>query len=102
MTDAYSTCVALLHDVAEDTDVTLQYLQQIFPREVTDAVALLTHAHGTDYIAYITAIRENPIARTVKLADLRHNTDLTRMPSDPSAAQRWEEKYKYAFEILRR
>ena len=102
MIDEYTTCVALLHDVVEDTSVTLQYLQQIFPQEVTDAIALLTHEKGADYIAYVTAIRDNPIARTVKLADLTHNTDPTRMPGDPSVARRWEEKYKYAFEILRR
>ena len=102
MTDEYTTCVALLHDVVEDTDVTLHDLQQSFPKEVTDAIALLTHEQGTDYLAYVLAIRDNPIARTVKLADLAHNTDPTRMPGDPSVARRWEEKYKQAFEILRR
>ena len=46
--DEISCCVALLHDVVEDTDVTLAQLEEIFPKEVTDAVALMTHNKDTD------------------------------------------------------
>ena len=50
MDDEYSTCVALLHDVVEDTGITLEDLKaQGFPEEVTDAVALMTHDDGTPY-----------------------------------------------------
>ena len=52
MNDEYSCCVALLHDTVEDTDVTLDLLKTIFPKEVTDAVALLTHRKDTDYFDY--------------------------------------------------
>lgn len=101
MTDEYTTCVALLHDVVEDTSVTLEQLAEIFPKEVVDAVALLTHEKGTDYFAYVKKIRTNPIARTVKLADLTHNCDQSRLEQpNLQAIQRWENKYQKAFEIL--
>ncbi len=103
MTDEYTTCVALLHDVAEDTDTTLGELATIFPREVVDALVLLTHEDGVDYYEYVAKIKDNPIAKAVKLADLTHNSDQTRMAgkADPTALKRWEEKYRKAFEILR-
>lgn len=104
MEDEYTTCVALLHDVVEDTDVTIEALAAIFPAEIVDAVRLMTHAKGADYLQYVAAIRENPIARAVKLADITHNSDKTRLePSaDNEAAQkRWEEKYRKALEILK-
>lgn len=103
MTDEVSACAALLHDVVEDTDVTLAQLEAIFPPEVTKAVALLTHEDGTDYFDYVRAIRENPVAKAVKLADLAHNSDQGRcigsvIPEEQLA--RWREKYRRAKEIL--
>ena len=102
MTDELSTCVALLHDVAEDTNVTLDKLSETFPKEVMDALALLTHTDGTDYYTYVEKIKTNPIARAVKLADLTHNSDKTRTAGiiDEAAQKRLEEKYRRAFEIL--
>jgi GTP pyrophosphokinase len=77
---AKSVIAALLHDVVEDTDYTLEDLAQMgFSKTIMDAIALMTHADGVDYMDYVRAIRENPIAKAVKLADLRHNSDLTRM-----------------------
>lgn len=101
MTDEYTTCVALLHDVVEDTDVTLEDLGKIFPKEVVDAVALMTHADGVDYFDYVGKIQTNPIAKAVKLADLEHNSDTTRMDKpDAAALKRWDSKYRKAYEIL--
>ena len=101
MTDEYTTCVALLHDVVEDTSVTLADLAQVFPAEVVEAVALLTHQPDTDYFAYVQKIGTNPLAKAVKLADLTHNSDQSRMDTpDPAALKRWEEKYRKAFQIL--
>ena len=102
MADEYTTCVALLHDVMEDTDTTFEELAAIFPKEVMDALTLLTHEDGVDYYEYVAKIKDNPIAKTVKLADLTHNSDQTRMAgmADPAALKRWEEKYRKAFEIL--
>ena len=104
MQDEYTTCVALLHDVVEDTDVTLEELQRIFPKEVTDAVELMTHKDGVDYLEYVAAIRENPIARAVKLADIAHNSDESRLEDqegNAAALKRWREKYSKALQILK-
>jgi len=103
MEDENSCCVALLHDTVEDTNVTLDELKTIFPPEVTDAVALLTHTDDTDYFDYVRAIRANPIARKVKLADLSHNSDQSRcVGSNLSEEQKatWRAKYEKATKIL--
>ena len=78
MSDEATTCTALLHDVVEDTDVTLEDLAREFPAEIIDALRLLTHQPGMPYLDYVRALAANPIARSVKRADLRHNMDETR------------------------
>ena len=101
MADEYTTCIALLHDVMEDTTVGYDDLSAEFPPEVMEALELLTHKEEIPYLAYIENIKTNPLARTVKLADLMHNTDRTRLPlNDPSAQRRRDEKYRKALEIL--
>ena len=105
MDDEYSTCAALLHDTLEDTDVKAEELERIFPREVMDAVKLLTHEHG-EYMDYVREVKKNTIARKVKAVDLEHNLDEARFAgcSDKLkvAAGRRREKYLDALEILRR
>lgn len=101
MPDEYTTCVALLHDVVEDTDVTLEDIRRSFPAEVADAVAVMTHAKDEPYLDYIKRVSLNPIAKIVKLADLRHNSDQTRMEGASQATLAYfQEKYRKAFEIL--
>ncbi len=79
MDNEYSTCAALLHDTLEDTHIGLERLEREFPREVVEAVKVLTKRRGVSYSEYIEAVRRNPIARKVKLADLEHNLDATRL-----------------------
>lgn len=104
MTDEVSACAALLHDVVEDTELTIEELEREFPKEVTEALRLLTHQAGTDYFDYVRAIRKNPVAMKVKLADLAHNSDETRfagcgdIPAERLA--KWREKYAKARAIL--
>lgn len=104
MEDEASTCAALLHDVIEDTTVTLEELEQEFPREVTDALRLLTHEEGVPYLEYVSAIGQNPIARAVKLADLAHNSDETRLAGCDQVSDELRErlrgKYARAMAIL--
>jgi (p)ppGpp synthase/HD superfamily hydrolase len=100
MDDEYSTCVALLHDVVEDTDMTLDELSEIFPKEVTDAIAMMTHNDSVPYLDYVREIKNNPIAAKVKLADLKHNSDLTRLDVINNKALERVEKYKKAISIL--
>ena len=101
MPDEYTTCVALLHDVVEDTDVTIEELKETFPPEVIEAIALMTHKENEPYLDYVQRISTNPIAKTVKLADLRHNSDQTRLENaDEATLAYFQEKYRKAFEIL--
>ena len=80
MKDEYSTSVALLHDVVEDTDITLDELKSNeFPDDVIEALSLMTHSDDVPYLDYIRNLKDNPIARRVKLADLAHNSDLSRL-----------------------
>lgn len=80
MDDEYSICVALLHDVVEDIDITLDDLKSKgFPDEVIKVIALMTHKDSDDYFDYIRVLKDNTLARKVKLADLAHNSDLTRL-----------------------
>ena len=103
MEDEDTTIVALLHDVVEDTDYTLEDLRGMgFPHEVVDALALLTHDPAVPYMAYVKVIADNPIARTVKMADLRHNSDLSRMDEVDEWALKRTAKYKKALDYLKR
>ena len=104
MTDEKTTVAALLHDVVEDTDYTFEDLEEMgFDSDVIDALRLLTHSDDTPYMEYVAEIKHNPIARAVKLADLAHNSDLTRLEPEQidEYAQRRQEKYLKAIEILR-
>lgn len=96
-----TTIVALLHDVLEDTDYTLADLTaQGFDKAITDALALLTHDDATEYMDYVRAIKKNPIAKAVKLADLRHNSDLSRLDTVDEKALERREKYQKAIALL--
>lgn len=92
--------VALLHDVIEDTDVTEQDLRPLFGDELTEAVVTMTHKEGEDYFDYIARIKKNPIARKVKLADLTHNMDTSRIPVLREKDLKRLEKYKRAYVLL--
>lgn len=101
MTDETTTIVALLHDVVEDTDYTLQDLSDMgFSEEVTDALALLTHDNAVPYMDYVAHIKNNPVAKAVKLADLKHNSDLSRLDTVDEKALARREKYLKAAALL--
>ena len=75
-----AVCVALLHDTVEDTLISFEDLiNEGFNDSIINALKLLTHNDDTPYLEYVARIKENPLARKVKLADLRHNSDLTRL-----------------------
>ena len=103
MDDEFSCCVALLHDVVEDTDVTMEELAQEFPAAVIDALKLMTHGDDVEYFTYVAAIKHNPIAKKVKLADIAHNSDQSRCIGcdiSPKKMERWKAKYEKATKIL--
>ncbi|MGN0442091.1 MAG: HD domain-containing protein [Acutalibacteraceae bacterium] len=101
MDDEYSVCVALLHDVVEDTDITIEELIiEGFPKEVINAIELMTHSDSVPYLDYVKIIKNNPIARKVKLADLMHNSDLSRLDKIDDKVLERVAKYKKAIGIL--
>ena len=101
MQDEESTIVALLHDVIEDTDYTLDDLRKMgFDDSVLAAINLMTHEDGAPYMDYVEQFKTNPIAKTVKLADLRHNSDMTRLEVVTIRDQERAEKYLAAIKLL--
>lgn len=101
MQDENTTICALLHDVVEDTDYALEDLRKMgYPEEVTDALALLTHEKSVPYMEYVARIAPNPIAKAVKIADLRHNSDLSRLDLVDEKALVRKEKYERALVLL--
>lgn len=103
MDDEVSCCAALLHDVVEDTAITMEELEKEFPPEVIEVLRLLTHDDGEEYYAYVRRIKTHPIARKVKLADLAHNSDQSRCVGSgipQETLDRWQEKYDKARKIL--
>lgn len=78
--DPLAQQVALMHDLVEDTDVTIEDLKtRGFAAEVLAAVDLVTHKSEDSYAEYVVRIKENPIARSVKLSDLRDNSAMGRV-----------------------
>lgn len=93
---------AVLHDVLEDSPLTLEYLRdQGFPAEVLEAVRLMTHnAETGSYQEYVRRLKPNPIAVKIKLSDLRHNMDIRRMDRVEEKDLERLEKYRRAWETL--
>ena len=73
-------CIALAHDLVEDTDTTYDELRSMgFTNRVIDGIAALTKLPGESYDQYKERVKANPDAIKVKMADLRHNTDIRRL-----------------------
>lgn len=96
-----TTVTALLHDIVEDTRYTFRHLEKMgFSQDVISALKLLTHNDGSDYMEYVKRIKHNPIAKAVKLADLKHNSDITRLNEVTEKALKRREKYLEAIKLL--
>ena len=93
--------VAYLHDVIEDTSLTLLDLEMFgFSKNIIEAVDILTKKKGQDYQSYLNLVKTNELARVVKLADLRHNSDLTRLPKITKKDLERNKKYSSAIKFL--
>lgn len=92
--------VAWLHDTVEDTDATVDEIRGLFGDVVADAVSVLTHDKSIPYLDYIVGIKKNDLAVKVKIADLSHNMDMSRLPEITEKDWKNHEKYKEAFRIL--
>ena len=101
MKDEDTCVIALLHDVIEDTDVTLEDLREYGFTEVQVAgVESMTREDDEDYFEYIRDVKKNPLAVKVKLEDLKHNSDGARMIGGTDRDRQRLDKYKKAMEIL--
>ena len=103
MKDEISTSVALLHDVVEDTDITFDELKELGISEtVISSLKLLTHDKSVPYGDYIQHIKNShdKTAIAVKLADLYHNSDITRFELIDDAAVASCIRYREAIEVL--
>lgn len=88
--------IAILHDTIEDTEVTADYLlEKGIPKHIVDAVQLLSKPENEDYETYLKRVKENPLAKQVKLADLAHNTS-------PERASGLNEKRRAKYELAKR
>lgn len=93
--------VALLHDVVEDTNYTIDDIKEIgFSKRVIEALELMTHDKSVPYMDYVAKIKNNPIAKAVKIADLKHNSDLSRLDIVDDKARKKAAKYADAIKLL--
>lgn len=92
--------VALLHDVLEDSDLYSIKDFSFLDEEQMEAILLLTHSANEEYFNYINKVKTNKIALAVKLADLRHNSNLKRLKTITEKDINRRNKYLKAIEIL--
>ena len=101
MTTEDTVVCALLHDVVEDTLYTIDDLRAAgFSESIMRALALLTHDKEQPYIEYVERIKFNPIAKAVKVADLKHNSDVSRLGGVDEKTLERLEKYHAALAVL--
>ena len=95
---------ALLHDAVEDGDnVSFDDLRGLgMPDTVLDTLRLLTHEGGEPYDDYIARIAKHPMARKVKMADLRDNMDVQRLPAFTDKDAERMRRYVRAYDTLLR
>lgn len=102
MENELCVATALLHDVPEDTEISVNVLKDIYrlPDEVIEALRLLTHDKSVPYMNYIKSIASNAIAKNVKMADLTHNMDISRLNNPGQKDYDRLSKYRNAYEYL--
>ena len=90
-------CVALLHDVLEDTNVTVDELQESFPIGIVDSVVVLTKKENESYFDFIMRISNgnDSIAKMIKIADLTDNIE-----DNGKDTKHLKDKYRLARYIL--
>jgi len=100
--------VAVMHDLVEDTDVTIDDLRTLkFADEVVDAVQLVTHVGTDSYADYVVRLNANELARQVKISDLHDNYSLRRVAyrdqyddEDARRIQRYVLSYQFLTDVI--
>lgn len=90
--------VGYLHDILEDTPCSPKEIRKTFGYPILKAIQTLTKKG--DYDKYLSKVKRNPLARSVKLSDLKHNSDLSRLSTITDAAKQRQKKYLKAIEYL--
>ena len=99
--DSEESCiVALLHDVIEDSNITLEILSKYFNDDIITALRVLTKKENDDYVMYIKRVKTNKLATKVKIKDLEHNRDLTRLDEVTDKDRKRSLKYWEAIRYL--
>ena len=99
--DSEESCVvALLHDVIEDSDITLEILSKYFNDDIITALRVLTKKENDDYVMYIKRVKTNKLATKVKIKDLEHNRDLRRLDEVTDKDRKRSMKYWEAIRYL--
>jgi (p)ppGpp synthase/HD superfamily hydrolase len=95
-------CIAIGHDIVEDCGVTYQELRELgFTLRIIEGIRCLTKVPGESYDEYKAKVKSNPDAVKVKIADLRHNTDIKRLKGvGPKDIARMEKYYKFYMELI--
>ena len=100
--DEDAKIVDLLHDVIEDSKVTLDDLRsQGFKDEIIEAIDIISGRSGIGYDEYLQSIKDNDLARVVKIQDLIHNSDLSRLRVVRDKDRNRVKRYEEALEFLR-
>ena len=95
--------VAVLHDVLEDSDVTVRDLQKAgYSAEIVGAVQYLTRTKEEEYEQFIERVKKNTLAVKIKIADLEDNLDFGRIKEPNEDDLRRYEKYRRALATLRK
>ncbi|MBU0279350.1 MULTISPECIES: GTP pyrophosphokinase [unclassified Gemella] len=94
--------VALLHDVVEDSEITIDFLKSYFDEEIVKAVDVITKKPNQSYFDYLKVVKNNKLARQVKISDLKHNSNLNRLNYITNKDIKRNMKYKRALDFLGR
>lgn len=101
LTNTEYKIVAYLHDVCEDTSITSDDLKDMgFTYRIVNSIRLLTKTDELTYEEYLRRLRMDSCARAVKIADLKHNMDITRIPNPSEKDYVRIEKYKKSLAFL--
>lgn len=100
MNDDACRVVAWLHDVVEDTNITISMIEDLFGADTADALDHITHRKEEPWADYLVRVKAHPIARMVKIADLIDNSNLSRLPIVTAKDIARQAKYNRALYFL--
>ena len=98
--DEKEKIVALLHDTVEDKRLNLDIIEREFGEEIAEAVDAISRREGEKYFDYIERVKQNTLAKKVKIEDLKHNSDISRIPDAQPEDFSLLKRYEKALKIL--